>query len=453
MKFFWRKKAEEPVEQTEEQVAGDPAEEPAEELTEGSAEEPGAELTEGPVEEPSAEAVGVPVAEPVMEPAEEAEEVSAEPESETAAEGPSAEEEVAEEATAEEEASEEPSEGEEVIEEAASEEEVAEEAASEEAAAEEEPAPKAPGFFSRLFSGLGKTRRSITGSLNRLFSSHDRIDDDFYDDLEEIMVMGDMGIRTTDEILEELKERVAAEKIRDPMECRGILIDSIKEKMAVKETDYAFETVPSVILMIGVNGTGKTTSAGKLASILKAQGRKVILAAADTFRAAACEQLREWANRARVDLISGQEGADPASVVYDAVAAAKARKADVLICDTAGRLHNKKNLMDELSKIYRIIGREYPEAHLETLLVLDGTTGQNALVQAKEFSEAADVTGIILTKLDGTARGGIAVAIQSELQVPVKYIGVGETLEDLQKFDPDSFVDALFEEHSEEFAE
>ena len=433
MKFFWRKKAEEPVEQTEEQVAGDPAEEPAEELTEGSAEEPGAELTEGPVEEPSAEAVGVPVAEPVMEPAEEAEEVSAEPESETAAEGPSAEEEVAEEAT--------------------SEEEVAEEAASEEAAAEEEPAPKAPGFFSRLFSGLGKTRRSITGSLNRLFSSHDRIDDDFYDDLEEIMVMGDMGIRTTDEILEELKERVAAEKIRDPMECRGILIDSIKEKMAVKETDYAFETVPSVILMIGVNGTGKTTSAGKLASILKAQGRKVILAAADTFRAAACEQLREWANRAKVDLISGQEGADPASVVYDAVAAAKARKADVLICDTAGRLHNKKNLMDELSKIYRIIGREYPEAHLETLLVLDGTTGQNALVQAKEFSEAADVTGIILTKLDGTARGGIAVAIQSELQVPVKYIGVGETLEDLQKFDPDSFVDALFEEHSEEFAE
>ena len=433
MKFFWRKKAEEPVEQTEEQVAGDPAEEPAEELTEGSAEEPGAELTEGPVEEPSAEAVGVPAAEPVTEPAEEAEEVSAEPESETAAEGPSAEEEVAEEATAEEEAS--------------------EEAASEEAAAEEEPAPKAPGFFSRLFSGLGKTRRSITGSLNRLFSSHDRIDDDFYDDLEEIMVMGDMGIRTTDEILEELKERVAAEKIRDPMECRGILIDSIKEKMAVKETDYAFETVPSVILMIGVNGTGKTTSAGKLASILKAQGRKVILAAADTFRAAACEQLREWANRAKVDLISGQEGADPASVVYDAVAAAKARKADVLICDTAGRLHNKKNLMDELSKIYRIIGREYPEAHLETLLVLDGTTGQNALVQAKEFSEAADVTGIILTKLDGTARGGIAVAIQSELQVPVKYIGVGETLEDLQKFDPDSFVDALFEEHSEEFAE
>ena len=318
------------------------------------------------------------------------------------------------------------------------------------AAAETEPENKKAGFFSRLFGGLGKTRRQLTGSLGRLFSSYDRIDDDFYDELEEIMVMGDMGIHTTDEILDSLRERVAEEKIKDPKECRGILIDSIKEKMAVKEADYAFEREPSVILMIGVNGTGKTTSAGKLASILKAQGRKVILAAADTFRAAACEQLREWSNRAGVELISGQEGADPASVVYDAVAAAKARKADVLICDTAGRLHNKKNLMDELSKIYRIIGREYPDAHLETLLVLDGTTGQNALVQAREFSEAADVTGIVLTKLDGTAKGGIAVAIQSELQVPVKYIGVGETLEDLQKFDPDSFVDALFEERDEE---
>lgn len=303
---------------------------------------------------------------------------------------------------------------------------------------------KKKGFFSRLFKGLGKTRKGIVSGLDRIFSTHSRIDDDFYDELEEIMIMGDIGIRTTDEILEELRDRVDEERIRDPMACRQILIDSIKEKMKVGEADYAFEHERSVILLIGVNGTGKTTSAGKLAAILKDEGKKVILAAADTFRAAACDQLKTWSERASVELISGQEGADPASVIYDAVAAAKARHADVLICDTAGRLHNKKNLMDELGKIYRIIEREYADAHLETLLVLDGTTGQNALQQAKEFSQAARVTGIILTKLDGTAKGGIAVAIQAELKVPVKYIGVGETLEDLQKFDPESFVDALF---------
>ncbi|MDO4478545.1 MAG: signal recognition particle-docking protein FtsY [Lachnospiraceae bacterium] len=300
------------------------------------------------------------------------------------------------------------------------------------------------GFFSRLIKGLGKTRSGIVSGLDKIFSSYARIDDEFYEDLEEIMISGDMGIRTTDEILENLRETVAEKKIKDPKECRRILVDSIKEKMMVQAADYEFENKTSVILMIGVNGTGKTTSAGKLASIFKDNGKKVILAAADTFRAAACEQLRTWSERAGVDLISGSEGADPAAVVYDAVAAAKARHADILICDTAGRLHNKKNLMDELGKIYRIIGREFPEAHLETLLVLDGTTGQNALIQAKEFSQAADVTGIVLTKLDGTAKGGIAVAIQSELQVPVKYIGVGETLEDLQKFDPEAFVNALF---------
>jgi fused signal recognition particle receptor len=308
----------------------------------------------------------------------------------------------------------------------------------------EEQISEKKGFFKRLMSGLGKTRNSIVRGFDGIFSSHDRIDDDFWDDLEETMVTGDMGIRTADEIIENLKESAAEKKIKDPKECRQLLIDSIKEKMQVQDADYPFEDRKSVILVIGVNGTGKTTSAGKLAGLLKKKGRKVLLAAADTFRAAANEQLKEWADRAGVDLISGQEGADPASVVYDAVAAAKARNTDVLICDTAGRLHNKKNLMDELGKIYRILKKEYAEAYLETLIVLDGTTGQNALVQAREFSEAADVTGIILTKLDGTAKGGIAVAIQSELKVPVKYIGVGESLEDMQKFDPDDFVDALF---------
>ncbi|MCI1721446.1 MAG: signal recognition particle-docking protein FtsY [Lachnospiraceae bacterium] len=308
----------------------------------------------------------------------------------------------------------------------------------------EEQVSEKKGFFKRLMSGLGKTRNSIVRGFDGIFSSHDRIDDDFWDDLEETMVTGDMGIRTADEIIENLKESAAEKKIKDPKECRQLLIDSIKEKMQVQDADYPFEDRKSVILVIGVNGTGKTTSAGKLAGLLKKKGRKVLLAAADTFRAAANEQLKEWADRAGVDLISGQEGADPASVVYDAVAAAKARNTDVLICDTAGRLHNKKNLMDELGKIYRILKKEYAEAYLETLIVLDGTTGQNALVQAREFSEAADVTGIILTKLDGTAKGGIAVAIQSELKVPVKYIGVGESLEDMQKFDPDDFVDALF---------
>ena len=229
------------------------------------------------------------------------------------------------------------------------------------------------------------------------------------------------------------------------MECKQLLIDSIKKQMYVDSTEYAFEDRKSVILVIGVNGVGKTTSVGKLAGKLKDQGKKVVLAAADTFRAAAGEQLTQWANRAGVDIIGGQSGADPASVVYDAVAAAKARNADVLICDTAGRLHNKKNLMAELEKIYRILAKEYSEAYLETLVVLDGTTGQNALAQAKQFSEVANVNGIILTKLDGTAKGGIAVAIQSELDIPVKYIGVGESIDDLQKFDADAFVNALFD--------
>ena len=300
------------------------------------------------------------------------------------------------------------------------------------------------GFFQRLVSGLSKTRANIVNSIDSIFSGYSSIDDDFYEEIEEILVMGDLGINATTKIIEDLKMQVTEKKIKDPQECKKLLMDSIKAQMAVGETAYEFENRKSVILVIGVNGVGKTTSVGKLAGKLKDQGKKVILAAADTFRAAAGEQLTQWANRAGVELIGGQEGADPASVVYDAIAAAKARDADVLLCDTAGRLHNKKNLMEELRKIYRIIEREYPEAYLETLVVLDGTTGQNALLQARQFNEVADVTGIILTKLDGTAKGGIAVAIESELDIPVKYIGVGESIDDLQKFDSDQFVNALF---------
>ena len=256
--------------------------------------------------------------------------------------------------------------------------------------------------------------------------------------------MGDLGVAATEDILDDLRAKVKEQHIKEPSDCRQILIDSIKEQMDVGETAYEFEERTSVVMVVGVNGVGKTTTIGKLAGKLRAQNKKVILAAADTFRAAAGEQLREWANRAQAELIGGQEGSDPAAVVYDAVQAAKARHADVLLCDTAGRLHNKKNLMEELRKMNRIIDREYPEAFRETLVVLDATTGQNALQQAKEFKDVADITGIILTKMDGTAKGGIAVAIQAELGIPVKYIGVGETIDDLQKFDADTFVDALF---------
>ena len=306
------------------------------------------------------------------------------------------------------------------------------------------------GFFRRLVRGLSKTRASIVSGIDSIFSGFSSIDEDFYEEIEEILVMGDIGINTTSKIISNLKMEVAERRIKEPSECKQLLIDSIKKQMAVGDTAYEFENRKSVVLVIGVNGVGKTTSVGKLAGKLKEQGKKVILAAADTFRAAAGEQLAGWASRAGVELIGGQPGADPASVVYDAVAAAKARNADVLLCDTAGRLHNKKNLMEELKKIYRILAREYPEAYLETLVVLDGTTGQNALAQARQFKEAANVTGIILTKLDGTAKGGIAVAIQSELDIPVKYIGVGETIDDLQKFDPDQFVNALFDIHPDQ---
>ena len=301
------------------------------------------------------------------------------------------------------------------------------------------------GFFKRLVSGLTKTRDNIVAGFDSIFSGFSSIDDDFYEELEEILIMGDIGINATTSILEHLKEQVAEQHIKEPSQCKQLLIDSIKQEMDVGETAYEFENRKSVVLVIGVNGVGKTTSVGKLAGKLKDKGKKVVLAAADTFRAAAGEQLIEWAKRADVDIISGQDGSDPASVVYDAISAAKARNADVLLIDTAGRLHNKKNLMNELGKINRILDREYPEAFRETLVVLDGTTGQNALAQAREFKEVADITGIILTKLDGTAKGGIAVAIHSELGIPVKYIGVGETIDDLQKFNADEFVNALFD--------
>lgn len=301
------------------------------------------------------------------------------------------------------------------------------------------------GFFKRLVSGLTKTRDNIVSGFDSIFSGFSHIDDDFYEELEEILVMGDIGIHATEEIIGNLKKKVKENHIKEPADCRELLINSIKEQMYVGDTAYRFEEETSVVLVIGVNGVGKTTTIGKLAGKLKSQGKKVILGAADTFRAAAGEQLTEWANRAGVEIVGGQEGSDPGSVVYDAVQAAKARKADVLLCDTAGRLHNKKNLMEELKKINRILEKEYPEAYRETLVVLDATTGQNALVQAKQFSEAAEITGIVLTKMDGTAKGGIAVAIHSELGIPVKYIGVGESIDDLQKFDADQFVDALFE--------
>ncbi len=321
---------------------------------------------------------------------------------------------------------------------------------------QEQTTQKKKGFFGRLVEGLTKTRDNIVKGIDNVFSGFSSIDDDFYEEIEEILVMGDIGIHATEEIIEHLKQQVKEQHIKNPADCKELLIESIKKQMDVGETAYRFEQEKSVVMVIGVNGVGKTTSIGKLAGKLKAQGKKVIVAAADTFRAAAGSQLEEWANRAGVEMIGGQEGADPAAIVYDAIAAAKARHADVLLCDTAGRLHNKKNLMEELRKMNHIIDREYPDAFRETLVVLDGTTGQNALAQAKQFSEVADITGIILTKMDGTAKGGIAVAIQSELGIPVKYIGVGESIDDLQKFDSNDFVNALFDrapERDEEHAD
>lgn len=314
----------------------------------------------------------------------------------------------------------------------------------------EEEKKEKKGFFRRLWSGLSKTRSSIVSGLENVFTSSSKIDEDFYEDLEEILIMGDLGVSATDEILDKLRTEVKEKHIKEPAECRDILIQGIRDQMTVDEHAYDFEEGPSVVLVIGVNGVGKTTSIGKLAGTYQARGKKVLIAAADTFRAAAVDQLKVWADRAGVDLITGAEGADPASVVFDALQAAKARHTDILLVDTAGRLHNKKNLMAELAKIDRVITREYPDCIRENLVVLDGTTGQNALSQAREFAGVTNLTGIILTKMDGTAKGGIAVAVQSELKIPVKFIGVGEQIDDLQRFEPDAFVDALFDVRREE---
>lgn len=306
------------------------------------------------------------------------------------------------------------------------------------------------GFFGKLKEGLSKTRNNIVSGIDSVFSGFSSIDEDFYEELEEILIMGDIGVKASGQIIERLKEQVKENHIKEPGQCRELLIESIKEQMKPDKDAYNFENQKTVVMVIGVNGAGKTTSVGKLAGLLKQQGKKVLIAAADTYRAAACEQLSEWAARAGVDIVTGSQGADPSSVIYDAVNAAKARGVDVLICDTAGRLHNKKNLMEELKKMNRVIDREYSYSYRENLIVLDGTTGQNALNQAKEFGETTAITGIILTKMDGTSKGGIAVAIQSELGIPVKYIGVGEKLYDLQRFDPDQFVNALFDVETED---
>lgn len=301
------------------------------------------------------------------------------------------------------------------------------------------------GLFSKLKEGLSKTRNNIVSGIDSIFSGFSSIDDDFYEELEETLIMGDIGVRATDDIIEDLKEKVKENKIKNPADCKQLLIDTIKERMDLGSNAYDFENKKSIVMLIGVNGVGKTTSVGKLAGHLKAMNKKVVMAAADTFRAAAIEQLTEWAHRTGADIIAQSEGSDPAAVIYDSIAAAKARHADVLLCDTAGRLHNKKNLMEELRKIDRIIEREYSDAYRENLIVLDATTGQNALAQLREFKEVTDITGIILTKMDGTAKGGIAVAIQAEFGIPVKYVGVGEKVEDLQKFNSDLFVNALFD--------
>ena len=302
------------------------------------------------------------------------------------------------------------------------------------------------GLFDRLKQGLSKTKANISDNMDIIFNTYgyEKVSEEFLEELEETMIMGDIGVQTTEELLDDLRQKVKDERIRYCPDCRQELILGIRNKMKQSKDAYAFEEGPAVILVIGVNGVGKTTSVGKLAANYRKQGKRVLIASADTFRAAANEQLTEWAKRAGVDIIGAAEGSDPAAVVYDAVQAAKARKTDILLVDTAGRLHNKKNLMAELSKIDRIITREYPGCFRENWVVLDGTTGQNAIFQAREFASVTNLTGIVLTKMDGTAKGGIAIAVQAELGIPVKFIGVGEAIEDLQKFNPDQFVDAIF---------
>ena len=300
------------------------------------------------------------------------------------------------------------------------------------------------GFFDKLKAGLAKTKDAFVSQVDNLFKSFVKVDEALFDELEELLICADIGVGATEEILEKLRERVKNDRLTDGEEVKAALRE-IMTDMVGEGSPLALDTKPSVLLIIGVNGVGKTTSIGKIAAQLKADDKKVVVAAADTFRAAAIDQLAVWCDRAGVDLIKQSEGSDPAAVVYDAISAAKSRSADVLIVDTAGRLHNKKNLMDELAKINRVISRELPDASRETLLVLDATTGQNAILQAKEFKNAAEITGLILTKLDGTAKGGCVFSIKGELDVPVKYIGVGEKIDDMQPFRADEFVRAMFE--------
>lgn len=304
------------------------------------------------------------------------------------------------------------------------------------------------GIFKKLGFGLKKTRENVSGAIEDVLGAYEEINDDLYEELEEVLVMGDVGVKTAEDIVEELRKRVNKNEVRNPKHAK-IIIQEIISDMLQGGEDMGLVTIPSIILVIGVNGVGKTTTIGKLASQYKAEGKKVILGAADTFRAAAIEQLEVWADRAGVDLIKHKEGADPAAVVFDTINAGIARDCDIIICDTAGRLHNKKNLMDELGKIYRVIDRELPWSDREILLVLDATTGQNAVNQAREFMNVAEITGIALTKLDGTARGGVVLAIKNELKLPVKFIGVGEGIDDLQPFDPSAFAKALFENTAE----
>ncbi|MGI6270521.1 MAG: signal recognition particle-docking protein FtsY [Candidatus Howiella sp.] len=304
------------------------------------------------------------------------------------------------------------------------------------------------GFFSKISEGLKKTRDSLNNAVSGMLAGFRKVDEELFEELEEILVMSDIGVATARKLCDELREEVKLQKIEDPASIKTLLEEKVAALLAGSE-GLRLDTQPSVILVIGVNGAGKTTTIGKLAASLKADGKRVILGAADTFRAAAIEQLGVWAERAGVEMIRGSEGGDPASVVFDTIAAARARGADVILCDTAGRLHNKKNLMEELAKISRIIHRELPDASVETLLVLDATTGQNAVNQAREFKTAADITGIVLTKLDGTARGGVVLSIYDELGIPVKLIGVGEQIDDLQPFDPDDFARAMFRKSEE----
>lgn len=300
------------------------------------------------------------------------------------------------------------------------------------------------GFFTKLTAGLSKTRSSISNAIGSVISSFTKIDEELFEELEEILIMSDIGAVTSAKICDILREKVKEQRVKEPEEIKGMLAE-IMADMLKGDTSLKMTTKPSFVFVIGVNGVGKTTTIGKLASQIKQSGKSVILGAADTFRAAAIDQLDIWAKRAEVDIVKSAEGADPASVVFDTIAAAKARGSEVIICDTAGRLHNKKNLINELAKMFRIIKRELPDCDIETLLVLDATTGQNAVNQAREFKEAADITGIVLTKLDGTARGGVVLPIMDELKIPVKYIGVGEQIDDLQPFNAEEFAKAIFE--------